>query len=85
MIVARGIAHNYYADGFFGIEAHHVPETGSATEVLDEGESSLRCLARAEPAQAEVAFSSSGRDLLHHLHRFGRKQSCAIDLTLVLV
>ena len=83
MIVARGVAHHHHAERLFRVEAHHVPETGPAAEVLDESGTPLRGLARAEPAQPKVSLTPSRRDPLHHRYRLWRQQPRAVGLTAV--
>src|SRR5918992_2811759 len=83
VIVARGVAHHHHAERLFGVEAHHVPETGPAAEVLDESGTPLRGLARADPAQPKVSFTPSRRDPLLHRYRLGRQQPRAVGLTAV--
>src|SRR5829696_3741076 len=85
VVVTRGVAHDHHAQRFFRVDAHHIPETSPAAEVLDEGRAFVPGFPRAEPAQSEVPLSSPWRNALHLGHRPGPQESRAVHLAAVQV
>ena len=59
MVVTRCVVHDHPAKRFFRVDAHHVPRTSPAAEMLDEGRVFVPGLPRAEPAQSEVVTDPS--------------------------
>src|SRR5215203_1381758 len=55
MVVASHVAHQHHAESFFGVEAHHVPESCPTAEVLEECGTLLPGLPGVKPAQPKVA------------------------------
>ena len=68
VIVARDVAHNHEAQRLLRVDAHYVPETSTAAEMLDESRTSPPGLVGAEPPQSEVPLASPRRDPLHLGH-----------------
>ena len=60
MLVACGVSHHHHAQRFLRVEAHNVPEAGTAAEVLDKSGSLLIGLSGAEPAQTEITLAPLG-------------------------
>ncbi|MGB3632528.1 MAG: hypothetical protein WA982_00655 [Rubrobacteraceae bacterium] len=73
------------AEGFFGIETHHVREPHPAAGLPDERSALPAGSASTEPPQAEVPFTCYGNDPLHHRHRLRREQPASLDLSSVQV